>query len=140
VHYNAKGRSRGTAIVSFHNRAHAMKAVNEYHQAEVDGRPMYVKAVATVSGTSQKSRKKSTVKRGGRGRGRRGRGRGRRGRGRGRGKGKRSKSQPSKTAEQLDKEMEDYHNMGSGSGSTVDQISAGQPDTAKLFSVDGAEE
>merc|ERR1719228_109438 len=116
VHYNAQGQSRGTAIVYFYNNAHCIKAVNEYHQAEVDGRPMYVKAIATVSGDSPIVKKSS----------RRGRGRGRRGRGRGRGK--RTK-QPSKTSEQLDKEMEEYHNMGGG----VDQVSAGQPDTAKLF-------
>merc|ERR550519_1545658 len=136
VHYNAQGQSRGTAIVYFHNPAHCIKAVNEYHQAEVDGRPMYVKALATVSGSSP------VVKRTGRGRGRggyRGRGRGRggyrgssnmRGRGRGRGRGGRTTSP---TIEQLDKEMEDYHNMG---GSAVDHVSAGQPDTAKLFSGD----
>merc|ERR1712228_556905 len=46
VMYNAKGKSRGVALVTFANAASATKAVKEYHQAEVDGRPMYVKAVS----------------------------------------------------------------------------------------------
>lgn len=146
VHYNAQGRSRGTAMVYFANAAHAIKAVNEYHQAEVDGRPMYVKAVATVSASPKKKvsqkktrgRRASTPKKKQRSRsqskGRRGRGGKRRGGKKG-GRGGKRKKAPSKTAEQLDKEMEEYHNQGGGS-SAVDQISAGQPDTVKLFSGD----
>jgi len=175
VHYNSNGKSRGTAQVHFMNKAHALKAVEEYNQAKVDGRSMYVRAVATLSAEAakktltkttkkktqvkKKSTKKKTVekkrsqsrgKRGrgrgrSRGRGRRGRSRGR-GRGRGRGRSKSKRSNPKVTAEQLDKEMEDYHNQGAnaggdgGGGTTVDQIAAGQPDTSKLYANGGAEE
>jgi THO complex subunit 4 len=136
VHYDAHGKSRGTAVVKFHRNTDAIKAVNEYHQAEVDGRPMYVKAVANVSNVkaAPQVRKSNRGRRNSRGRGRgrgrggrknsRGRGRGRRGRGgRGRGRGRKRTTQPTKTAEQLDKEMEDYHNMTS----SVDSVAAGQP-------------
>merc|ERR1711915_641671 len=64
VHYDAQGRSRGTAVVHFSNKASTMKAVKEYHQAEVDGRPMYVQAVAVVSAVSNGTPKKSTKKKG----------------------------------------------------------------------------
>jgi len=159
IHYNAQGKSRGTAIVYYQNSAHCVKAVNEYHQAEVDGRPMYVKVLAVAGSVSRAKTPVVNVqkKRRSNSRGRRGRGRGRgkgkirkrsqskgkgqkkskrgRGRGRGRGKGKKRTKTPSKTAEQLDKEMEDYHNAGTSS-SGLDYVAAGQPDTAKLFSGD----
>merc|ERR1712226_1685114 len=156
VMYNAKGQSRGAALVTFANGASAAKAVREYHQAEVDGRPMYVKAVsynarpatpqkkkATKKKTTKKkkptkkkgkkgTKKKSTKKKGGK-----------------KGKKKFKKSKP-KTVEELDQEMEDYYNKGTAAAAeekadppakkTVDPIAAGQPDTAKLFSSDGAEE
>lgn len=149
VHYDARGRSRGTAVVTFQTRGQAIKAVNEYHQAEVDGRPMYVRTVTGGGGgvdaparkrsvkkktQQQRRQRQSNKKRGNnntRGRGKKG----------GRGRGGKRDSAPSKTAEQLDKEMEDYHNnVNSG----VDAASAGQPSTARLFdgqpSADGAEE
>merc|ERR1711971_1063000 len=128
IHYNAKGKSRGTAMIKFANK-HALKAVNEYHQAEVDGRPMYVRAVAIVNTTAspqprarsktpkpKKKRFEQSPKRKGAKRGR--------GRGRGRGKG-RKKAKPV-TVEQLDKEMDDYHNMTTTAGG-VDLVAAGQP-------------
>lgn len=133
IHYNAQGKSRGTAMVKFGSKAAANKAVNEYHQAEVDGRPMYVRAVAIVSNASQgrgrtKSprRKSKGGKRPEKSPGRKGKRGGKRG-GKGkRGKGKQKKSKPV-SAEQLDKEMEDYHNMTTTVGGTVDLASAGQP-------------
>merc|ERR1712080_538328 len=79
VMYNAKGQSRGAALVTFTNAGSAAKAVREYHQAEVDGRPMYVKAVSynarpatpqKKKATKKKStKKKSTKKKGGKGKG-----------------------------------------------------------------------
>merc|ERR1712110_1263719 len=164
VMYNAKGKSRGVALVTFANAASATKAVKEYHQAEVDGRPMYVKAVSYNTRPStpkkknttkkkttkkkgpakkKKTTKKKSGKKGGRGRGR---GRGRGGKGKKGSKKKRSKKKP-KTVEELDQEMEDYYNKGTAAAApaapaapAVDPIAAGQPDTAKLFSSDGAEE
>merc|ERR1711920_508893 len=63
VMYNAKGKSRGVALVTFANAASATKAVKEYHQAEVDGRPMYVKAVSYNTRPSTPKKKKTTKKR-----------------------------------------------------------------------------
>merc|ERR1712083_1079127 len=62
VMYNAKGESRGVALVTFANAASATKAVKEYHQAEVDGRPMYVKAVSYNTRPSTPKKKKTTKK------------------------------------------------------------------------------
>lgn len=150
VHYDARGRSRGTAVLTFQTRGQAIKAVNEYHQAEVDGRPMYVKTVGGGGGGGAAARKRSVKKKpqqqrrqqSNKKRGNNNtRGRGKKtGRG-GRGGGRKRESAPSKTAEQLDKEMEDYHNnVNSG----ADASSAGQPSTARLFDgqppADGAEE
>merc|ERR1711994_1086944 len=64
VMYNAKGKSRGVALVTFANAASATKAVNEYHQAEVDGRPIYVKAVSYNTRPSTPKKKKTTKKKG----------------------------------------------------------------------------
>merc|ERR1712038_298532 len=130
--YNAKGQSRGAALVTFANAGSAAKAVREYHQAEVDGRPMYVKAVSYNARPATPQKKKATKKKGGK-------------------KGKKKfKKQKPKTVEELDQEMEDYYNKGTAAAAeekadppakkTVDPIAAGQPDTAKLFSSDGAEE
>merc|ERR1712080_678400 len=124
VMYNAKGKSRGVALVTFANAASATKAVKEYHQAEVDGRPMYVKAVSYNTRPSTPKKKKTTKKK--------------------------TTKKKSKTVEELDQEMEDYYNKGTAAAEpaepaapakpAVDPIAAGQPDTAKLFSSDGAEE
>merc|ERR1712110_1253856 len=62
VMYNAKGKSRGVALVTFANAASATKAVKEYHQAEVDGRPMYVKAVSYNTRPSTPKKKNTTKK------------------------------------------------------------------------------
>merc|ERR1711971_88539 len=152
LHYNAKGKSRGTGMVYFFNKSSMHKACNEYNQAEVDGKPMYVKAVTVLAASDaspkrkvskkkvtkkkvtkkkgsqkkkrpeQSPRRKSSQKKGGRG--------GKRGKGRGRGQ----KSKPV-TVDQLDKEMEDYMNMDTSSGASsgqpaskpIDLVAAGQP-------------
>lgn len=176
VMYNAKGQSRGVALVTFANAGSAAKAVREYHQAEVDGRPMYVKAVsynarpatpqkkkATKKKTTKKkttkkktptkkkgkksTKKKSTKKKGGKGKGKGKQSTKKKGGKKGK---KKFKKQKPKTVEELDQEMEDYYNKGTAAAAeekadppakkTVDPIAAGQPDTAKLFSSDGAEE
>merc|ERR1712154_194351 len=99
VMYNAKGKSRGVALVTFANAASATKAVNEYHQAEVDGRPMYVKAVSYNTRPStpkkKKTTKKKTTKKKGPAK-----------------KKKKTTKKKTKTVEELDQEMEDYYNKG----------------------------
>jgi len=48
VNYNSQGRSTGTATVTFVKKSDAEKAVDEYDEAEVDGRMMRLKLVGTV--------------------------------------------------------------------------------------------
>eukprot|EP00808_Paulinella_micropora_P014039 g26280.t1 len=113
VNYDREGRSLGTAEVTFAHVQDAQKAVDEFDEAEVDERPMYVKLVTSLAAKPRTIRKKQKPQyddysgdsrqrydtgysRGGaRGRargqygggGRGGRGRGGAGRGRGRGRG-----------------------------------------------------
>lgn len=49
VNYTQAGQSLGTATVTFKHSADAEKAVTDYDQAEVDGKPMYIKLIGTVS-------------------------------------------------------------------------------------------
>lgn len=51
IHYDREGRSVGTAVVTFKKSADALKAVDEYDSAQVDGRAMYVKVIANKSPT-----------------------------------------------------------------------------------------
>merc|ERR1719498_1939724 len=51
MYHDRSGRSHGTAEVTFYNKRDAMKAVEEYEGAEVDGRPMYIKVVANKAPT-----------------------------------------------------------------------------------------
>ena len=48
VNFNSQGKSTGTATVTFHKKTDAEKAVEDYDEAEVDGRPMKLKLVGTV--------------------------------------------------------------------------------------------
>jgi THO complex subunit 4 len=51
IHYNRDGSSLGTAEVHFANKNDAMRAVDEYDAAQIDGRPMYVKVIANKTPT-----------------------------------------------------------------------------------------
>jgi len=51
IHYNRDGSSLGTAEVHFVNKNDAMRAVDEYDAAQIDGRPMYVKVIANKTPT-----------------------------------------------------------------------------------------
>lgn len=51
IHYNRDGSSQGTAEVHFANKNDALRAVDEYDAAQIDGRPMYVKVIANKAPT-----------------------------------------------------------------------------------------
>lgn len=127
VNYNQAGESQGTAEVTFYKKEDAETAVKEYDQAEVEGRVMYVKIVASYvrapsvvprrpPPVQTRSRPAPRVVTNGRrqstgsssnGRPMRGGGRGGRG-GRGRGRGGRSASTKPSAAD-LDAELDNYN-------------------------------
>merc|ERR1712083_1144799 len=120
-------------------------------QAEVDGRPMYVKAVSYNTRPSTPKKKKTTKKKTTKKKGPAKKKKkttkkktGKKGKKGGKKSKKKRTKKKSKTVEELDQEMEDYYNKGTAAAEpaepAVDPIAAGQPDTAKLFSSDGAEE
>jgi THO complex subunit 4 len=51
IHYNRDGASLGTAEVWFQNKNDALRAVDEYDAAQIDGRPMGVKIIANKTPT-----------------------------------------------------------------------------------------
>lgn len=114
VHYDRSGRSIGTAEVLFEMKADAVKALQQYNNVPLDGRPMKIQLVG--EGSSQTSpRPASAVARTG-GPSRQGNFRqsfGQRGRGRGRGRGGRggrdgSAGRSNLTKEQLDAQLDAY--------------------------------
>merc|ERR1712038_1284692 len=54
LNYDENGKSRGTAVVTFSDRAAALKAVDEYDRAQVDGRTMFLKVLAKVAHSPKK--------------------------------------------------------------------------------------
>lgn len=62
MNYNQAGQSLGTATVQFKQSADADRAIIDYDQAEVDGKPMYIKLVGTVSQAPVVVKKKKVEK------------------------------------------------------------------------------
>lgn len=118
VHYDASGRSHGTAEVVYQKREDALNAIKQYNGVPLDGRAMKIEMMSEPVANRQQetfSRRGGGgggIGRGG-GRGNRGRGGGRRGFGRGRGGGRGGRTrQTTKTAEELDAELDAYHDQG----------------------------
>merc|ERR1712130_179287 len=132
VYYNPQGQSRGQGVVIFKNRSSVIKAVEDYDKAEVDGRPMSVDALSIVpiklKGTqapaikTKKAKKRKRLSNGTNGKKK---------------KARKKKKKPSKrkpvSVEQLDREMDAYHDVGMKGVKVVNQTAAGQPDVNSLF-------
>jgi len=102
--YDSSGKSTGTASIVFGEKKDAAIAVKRYDQVTLDGRPMKIDVV--VSGEEAVRKPLNTrLSFPPRGQNPRGRGRGSRRPGRG---GARRDNRPTKTAEQLDAEINDY--------------------------------
>ncbi|MCO5611554.1 hypothetical protein L7F22_065807 [Adiantum nelumboides] len=123
IHYDRSGRSKGTAEVVYARRQDAVIALKRYNNVLLDGKPMKIELIGTnLMPSLARGRAPPTFGRGrrmvvmgggvGRGRGR-GRGFGaRRFRGRGRGRGQRGTASTARklpTAEQLNAELDKYH-------------------------------
>ncbi|XWS10507.1 hypothetical protein CRYUN_Cryun39dG0085300 [Craigia yunnanensis] len=114
VHYDKNGQQSGSAEVVYLRRSDAFAALKRYNNVLLDGKPMKIEIVsaneevpisARVNVTGINGRRKRTVVMTRRG-GMSGRGGARRG-GRGRGRGRRKPMD--KSADDLDKELENYH-------------------------------
>lgn len=119
IHYDRSGRSKGTAEVVYSKRQDAVIALKRYNNVLLDGKPMKIELIGTnllpslaraMNGPVALGRGRRTVMM----TGARGRGFGlRRFRGRGRGRSRRApiadRERKLPTAEQLDAELEKYH-------------------------------
>ncbi|KAJ3682750.1 hypothetical protein LUZ60_012977 [Juncus effusus] len=117
VNYDKSGRSKGTAEVVYARRNDAMAAVKRYHNVQLDGKPMKIEIIGTNvskpaplprAGGFNSAPRTGGPRRGGPGPTRRG---GKPGN-KPRGKGGKGGGEPKKvvSAEDLDKELDNYHN------------------------------
>lgn len=47
LHFNKQGKSLGSAEVIFNRRLDALKAIKEYHNVNLDGRPMHIQLISS---------------------------------------------------------------------------------------------
>ncbi|KAB1216297.1 THO complex subunit 4A [Morella rubra] len=121
IHYDRSGRSKGTAEVVFSRRPDAVAAVKRYNNVQLDGKPMKIEIVGTniatpaaPPATNGNFGNPTGLPRGGQGRlggalGRPRVGGGGRGFGRGRGRGRGRARGEKVSQEDLDADLEKYH-------------------------------
>lgn len=110
VHYDRSGRSLGTADVTYINKGDAARALKTYNNVPLDGKPMIIELVTDEpvfrGGNGNRNFGGNRYNNRSRGGGGRGRGGSRRGGGRGGASGREQKKPM--TAEELDKQLDDY--------------------------------
>ncbi|KAJ1539707.1 hypothetical protein HK405_012519, partial [Cladochytrium tenue] len=107
LNFDAQGRSKGAGTVVYRRDGDAAKAVEQYHNRTLDGKPMRIELVVSAQAVTALASSAAAASSSGSA----GRGRGtgaRRGRGRGAGGASRREPRKPKTAEELDAEMDTY--------------------------------
>jgi len=115
LNFDRTGKSTGTAQIVFNNYNDALKAINDYHNVTLDGRSMKIELVLTPDTYQRQLGLAASIRGATSNRGRSSRGN----RSQGRTGGSKTNASAAKTAEDLDREMEEYMNASQGPSTTT---------------------